>query len=89
MSHEAMTQAAHAHAKEILRDQYKTNPDAVESILHSFTEGWKAATSTSFTREQVIKIIDDMLQSPDILLDACNNEMTDHDSQTLLEMFEE
>lgn len=38
----------------------------------------------TFTREEVIKIIDELLQRPDILIDAVENELTDHDAEGLL-----
>lgn len=39
-----------------------------------------------FTREEVIAMIDSMLQSPDVLLDAVQNENTDYDGEALFEM---
>jgi len=42
----------------------------------------------TFTRQEVIKIIDELLQRPDILIDAVENEMTDHDAESLLEFVE-
>ena len=42
----------------------------------------------TFTREEVIKIIDELLQRPDILIDAVENELTDHDAESLLEFVE-
>lgn len=41
-----------------------------------------------FTREEVIKLIDDLLQNPDTLMDAIQNELTDWDAETLLEKVE-
>lgn len=42
----------------------------------------------TFTRQEVIKIIDELLQRPDILIDAVENEMTDQDAESLLEFVE-
>lgn len=41
-----------------------------------------------FTRAEVISIIDDLLQRPDLLMDAMQNEMTHHDAESLLEISE-
>ena len=41
-----------------------------------------------FTREDVIKIIDELLQRPGMLMDAIQNEMTDNDAETLLDTVE-
>mgnify|MGYP001555391468 CR=1 FL=1 len=40
----------------------------------------------TFTREEVIKIIDDLLQRPDLLMDAMTNEQTDYDAGDLFDM---
>lgn len=42
-----------------------------------------------FSREEIIKMIDYLLQKPDVLLDAILNEMTDLDAESLLEIAEE
>lgn len=42
-----------------------------------------------FTREEVIKLIDNLLQDPDVLLDAVQNENTDWDAESLLVKAEE
>jgi len=42
-----------------------------------------------FTREEVIKIIDDLLQRPDLLINAVTNEDTDIDAEYCLEIAEE
>ena len=42
----------------------------------------------NFSREEVIKIITELLERPDILMDAVQNGYTDYDAQTLLEMVE-
>lgn len=41
-----------------------------------------------FTREDVVEIIDQLLQRPDVLMDAIQNEHTDNDAETLLDMVE-
>lgn len=43
----------------------------------------------TFTRAEVVKIIDELLQRPDILIDAVQNENTDYDSESLLDFVEE
>lgn len=42
----------------------------------------------TFTREQVVKVIDELLQYPLVVMDAMNNENTDEDAESLLEMVE-
>jgi len=37
-----------------------------------------------FSKEEVIDIIENLLQMPDILTDAIQNEYTDYDAETLL-----
>ncbi len=41
-----------------------------------------------FTREQVISIIEDALQRPDMLIDATHNEETEFDADSILEIGE-
>ena len=41
-----------------------------------------------FTREQVVKIIDEILLNADCLMDAITNEYTDYDGEELLSMVE-
>ena len=43
----------------------------------------------TFTRDEVVKIIDDLLQRPDLLIDAVTNENTDTDAEYCLEIAEE
>ncbi len=38
----------------------------------------------NFTRKEVIQIINELLERPDMLIDAISNEYTDHDATTLL-----
>jgi hypothetical protein len=45
-------------------------------------------TQETFTRKEVVKIIDELLQRPDILLDAVGNENTDYCAESLLELVE-
>lgn len=40
----------------------------------------------TFTREQVIEIIDDLLQRPDLLIDAVSNEDTNYGADELFEI---
>lgn len=42
-----------------------------------------------FTREQVVKIIDEILQHADCVTDAITNEHTDFDGEELLSMVED
>jgi hypothetical protein len=42
-----------------------------------------------FTREEVINLIEKLLQDPDVLMDAVQNENTDWDAEKLLEKAEE
>ena len=39
-----------------------------------------------FTRKEVLEIIEDLLQHPDILIDAVSNEDTDWYNENLLEL---
>jgi len=41
-----------------------------------------------FTREQVVKIIDEILLNADCVMDAITNEHTDYDGEELLSMVE-
>jgi len=40
----------------------------------------------SFSKEEVIHIINELLQRPDIIIDACSNEYTDYDAEELLDI---
>lgn len=42
----------------------------------------------TYTKKEVLWMIHHMLQNPDILIDAVQNEQTDHDEYTLLESAE-
>lgn len=42
----------------------------------------------TFTREEVLKIVDELLESPDPLIDAVSNENPEWDAETLLELAE-
>lgn len=42
-----------------------------------------------FTRDEVIKLLDELLQRPQVLIDALTNENTEYDAETLLYDFEE
>jgi len=42
----------------------------------------------TFTREEVILIINDLLERPDLLIDAVTNENTDVDAERCLEVAE-
>jgi hypothetical protein len=42
----------------------------------------------TFTREEVIKLVDEILQYPDQLIDAVSNENTDWDAESLIELTE-
>ena len=37
----------------------------------------------TFTKEEVISLLDDLLQCPDILMDAVQNENTNYDAEEL------
>lgn len=41
-----------------------------------------------YTREEVINIIDELLQRPDLIIDATNNEHTEWNAESLLYMAE-
>ena len=43
----------------------------------------------NFTRQEVINVLDELLQRPDILIDAVSNENTDYDAESLLEIAEQ
>lgn len=45
-------------------------------------------TNKSYTREEVIKLVDEILQYPDQVIDAINNENTDYDAEKLIEIAE-
>jgi hypothetical protein len=42
----------------------------------------------NFTREEVVQVIEELRQMPDILIDSVQNENTDYDSENLLEIGE-
>lgn len=42
-----------------------------------------------FTRAEVIKVLEDLLERPDLLIDAVTNENTDTDAGRCLEIAEE
>lgn len=42
----------------------------------------------TYTREEVIKLVDEILQYPDQLIDAVSNENTDWGAEELIEMAE-
>lgn len=42
----------------------------------------------TFTRQEVIKLIDTILQYPDQVIDAVTNEYTNHGAESLIEMAE-
>ena len=41
-----------------------------------------------YREDQVIRLIECLLENPDMLIDAVSNEMTDHDAKSLLESTE-
>ena len=43
----------------------------------------------AFTREEVVTLLDDLLQRPDLLIDAVTNENTNYGAEELLEIAEE
>lgn len=42
----------------------------------------------TYTREEVIKLVDEILQYPDQVIDAVSNENTDYGAKELIEMAE-
>jgi hypothetical protein len=41
---------------------------------------------TMFTKDEVVLILNELLERPQLLIDAVNNEMTDYDAETLLDI---
>ena len=76
--------AQHKHTQVV--DFSNPNADKIKSATTS-----KMAEQTKlklFTREQVVKIIDEILLNADCLMDAITNEYTDYDGEELLSMVE-
>ena len=54
-----------------------------EELIAVVREGYSAENPKILT-ENAIKILDILLQSPDILIDAVSNETTDYDAEELV-----
>jgi hypothetical protein len=78
-----------ANAIEKLFDNFDRIPISVlEKFVVAFDPDQDCKKQRIFTREEVEKTIEDILESPDVIFESSINEHTNHDAESLLETFE-
>lgn len=70
-----------------IKESYELNPKAILDMFGRRVCNLIGLELT-YSRTDVVKIIDELLQRPDFLLDAVQNETTNYDAETLLSLVE-
>jgi hypothetical protein len=79
-----------ASAIENMFDNFDRIPiEDLEKFASAYNPDQDLKTKKIFTREETTQLLEDILESPDVILDAINNEYTDHNAKSILEIFEQ